>query len=286
MHLIKKISLAIASIAAFAATTPATAQFQLPATHSDQHNTLIANQRPAGISAEKLKIAAVDSKQKSAEIDQDIADLFNYNWSNQSVSGAYAGLKIPQTKNIDVTGYVAPVKGKLTSPYGWRARFGRMHKGVDLNLRIGDTVRAAFDGRIRITKNEPAGYGNYVVVRHDNGLETVYGHLSRFLVKPNQFVKAGDPIALGGNTGRSTGPHLHFETRFMGLAINPAAIIDFDNFVTHKDVFTFDKASYDKSQNYGPRKSKGSNAKKATAAKKSKKKSKATASTKRKSRRK
>lgn len=283
MHLIKKISIAIAGAAI---AISASAQFQLPATHADQHNSLIANQRPAGMNAEKLKIAAVGSMQK-AEIDQDIADLFNYNWSNQSVGGAYAGLQIPKTKNIDVTGYVAPVKGKLTSPYGWRARFGRMHKGVDLNLHVGDTVRAAFDGRIRITKNEPAGYGYYVVVRHDNGLETVYGHLSRFLVKPNQYVKAGDPIALGGNTGRSTGPHLHFETRFMGLAINPAAIIDFDNYVTHKDVFTFDKSTYDKSQKYAPRKAKSAKSKKAAVSKKSsKKKSKATASTKRKSRRK
>ncbi|MDE5785189.1 MAG: M23 family metallopeptidase, partial [Duncaniella sp.] len=88
---------------------------------------------------------------------------------------------------------------------------------------------------------ERKGYGHYVVMRHENGLETVYGHLSRTLVKPNQYVKAGEPIALGGNTGRSTGPHLHFETRYLGRAINPAEIIDFENKTVLRDVFTFNK---------------------------------------------
>lgn len=282
MKLIKKIT--VAAIVSLFASSPLAAQFRLPAPHADQHNSLIANQRPVGINTDKLKFEAVNAakNKNAAATDQEIADLFNYNFSNQSVAGAYAGLTIPNTKNIDVRGYVAPVRGKLTSPYGYRPRFGRMHKGVDLNLRVGDTVRSAFDGRVRITKFEGAGYGYYVVVRHDNGLETVYGHLSRFLVKPNQYVKAGQPIALGGNTGRSTGPHLHFETRFMGLAINPAAIIDFDNFVTHKDVFTFDKNSYNRSQQYGPAKP---SVKKATAS--AKPKTRSTASTsKKKSRRK
>ena len=93
-----------------------------------------------------------------------------------------------------------------------------------------------------------------MIVRHENGLETVYGHLSRFLVKPDHSVKAGDPIALGGNTGRSTGPHLHFETRFMGYAINPAAIFDFENQTTHTDQFTFTKSNYTESRNYAPAK--------------------------------
>ena len=118
-----------------------------------------------------------------------------------------------------------------------------------------DTVRAAFDGKVRLTRFERGGYGFYVIVRHENGLETVYGHLSRFLVQPDQFVKAGTPIALSGNTGRSTGPHLHFETRFMGVAINPEAIFDFENRVTHTDVFTFNKNKYTESRNYAPRKS-------------------------------
>ncbi len=127
-----------------------------------------------------------------------------------------------------------------------------MHKGVDLKVNIGDTIRAAFDGRVRLTKFERRGYGYYVVVRHTNDLETVYGHLSKFLVEPDQYVKAGDPIALGGNTGRSTGPHLHFETRYMGYAINPCAIFDFANQTTHTDIYTFDKSTYQKPRNFSP----------------------------------
>ena len=141
--------------------------------------------------------------------------------------------------------YSLPVKGHyVTSHYGYRPRFGRSHKGVDLRAAIGDTVRAAFSGRVRLTKYERGGYGFYVIVRHENGLETVYGHLSRFLVKPNQYVKVGQPIALSGNTGRSTGPHLHFETRYMGYAINPGAIFDFVNHVTVTDNYTFTKDTY------------------------------------------
>lgn len=109
-----------------------------------------------------------------------------------------------------------------TSNYGWRRR--RMHRGVDLSLHIGDTIRAAFSGKVRLTRYERRGYGYYVIIRHGNGLETIYGHLSKFLVKPDQIVKVGEPIALGGNTGRSTGPHLHFETRYLGMDINPNKI--------------------------------------------------------------
>ena len=78
-----------------------------------------------------------------------------------------------------------------------------------------------------MVKYERRGYGKYVVIRHDNGLETIYGHLSKQIVKENEYVKAGDPIGLGGNTGRSTGSHLHFETRFLGEVINPEFMFDF-----------------------------------------------------------
>ena len=131
-----------------------------------------------------------------------------------------------------------------------------MHKGIDLSLQIGDTIYAAFDGKVRLTNYEARGYGKYVILRHENGLETIYGHLSKFLVDANDYVKAGTPIALGGNTGRSTGPHLHFETRFMGYAINPAAIFDFQNKTTHTDVYTFNKKTYEQSRDYSPKNSK------------------------------
>jgi murein DD-endopeptidase MepM/ murein hydrolase activator NlpD len=121
--------------------------------------------------------------------------------------------------------YVHPVKGVITSNFGWRR--GRMHKGIDINLDIGDPVYAAFDGIIRINKYNAGGYGNYVVIRHYNGVETLYGHLSESVVVNNQTVRAGQIIGFGGSTGRSTGPHLHFETRFLGQAFNPKKIIDF-----------------------------------------------------------
>lgn len=227
------------------------AQFKLPDSHNRQHSELIAHQRPMGIDLTTLKLNAL-AEHRDMMVDD--GDLFNYNWDSQSIATAYAGLVVPETKNIDVTGYVPPVKGVLTSGYGYRPRFGRMHKGVDLNLNTGDTIVAAFDGKVRIAKYEGKGYGYYLVIRHDNGLETIYGHLSKFIAHPNQYVRAGEPIALGGSTGRSTGPHLHFETRYMGMAINPEAIIDFENFVTHKDVFCFNKTTCEKSQQYGPAK--------------------------------
>ena len=113
----------------------------------------------------------------------------------------------------------------MTSNFG--ARWGRQHEGLDIKVYIGDTIRAAFSGKVRMVKYNPGGYGKYVVIRHNNGLETTYGHLSAQLVEENQEVRAGEPIGLGGNTGRSTGSHLHFETRLCGVAINPALMFDF-----------------------------------------------------------
>ena len=279
MQLFKKIATTAAvSLALLLVVSPAKAQSALPKVHNDTHNGLIANQNTK-LDLNKIKHDAFSKKADGVEMTEEDAALFNYNWNSQTIATAYAGLTVPLHKDIDVTGYVAPVKGKLVSAFGYRPRFGRMHRGVDLDLNVGDTVVAAFDGRVRITKFERRGYGYYVVLRHDNGLETVYGHLSRFLVKPDQYVKAGQPIALGGNTGRSTGPHLHFETRFMGMALNPASIIDFENYVTHKDVYTFDKQSSEKANKQYGKANKKSKKSKATAKKKSaKKKGKATAS--------
>ncbi len=135
-----------------------------------------------------------------------------------------------------------PVKGVVTSHYGYRS--GRYHNGIDLALKIGDTVYAAFSGKIRYAKYNDGGFGNLVIIRHNNGLETFYAHLSKHLVVPNQDVKSGDPIGLGGITGRSFGPHLHFEVRFYDGPINPEEIIDFtkktlkkENLFVHKGLF-------------------------------------------------
>ena len=170
-------------------------------------------------------------------------ELYGSNWENQWVDPFRGTAKVnfPDSFAIDCSSFVYPIAmdsmARITSKYGPRRR--RMHRGIDLKVLVGDTIRAAFDGKVRIKNFERRGYGNYVVIRHPNGLETVYGHLSKILVIPNDIVHAGDPIALGGNTGRSTGSHLHFETRFLGQAINPAEIIDFENGVPHQDTYVF-----------------------------------------------
>ena len=127
----------------------------------------------------------------------------------------------------------------VTSNFGYRKSFKRMHKGIDVKVYIGDTIYAAFDGQVRAANIDPNGYGKYVVIRHYNGFETVYGHMSKQLVKANDFVQAGEPIGLGGNTGRSTGSHLHFEVRFLGAAIDPAEIFDFKEQKLKKFIYIF-----------------------------------------------
>lgn len=218
--------------------------------HNDIHQDLIASQRDI---QEQIKLN--ETKEFMDELlkeeQEPEIDIYTESW-NSDIINPFAGQEVPNNVRIDVSEYAMPVPGFVTSPYGYRPRFRRQHKGIDLKLNTGDTVRAAFSGKVRLAKYERKGYGYYVIVRHQNGLETVYGHLSRFLVKPNQDVKAGDPIALGGSTGRSTGPHLHFETRFMGYAINPAAIFDFENQTAHTDYYTFNKSTYTKSRNYAP----------------------------------
>lgn len=139
-------------------------------------------------------------------------------------------------------GFHIPHPGYVTSRYGYRK--GRYHNGIDIGLNTGDTVRAAWSGKVRYAKYNDGGFGNLVIIRHDNGLETFYAHLSGFIVQPNDEVKAGDPIGLGGNTGRSFGPHLHFEVRFYDAPLNPEEMIDFakkevkdPNLFVHKALF-------------------------------------------------
>lgn len=132
--------------------------------------------------------------------------------------------------------FVIPFDGRITSRYGYRR--GRYHNGIDIDLRTGDTVVAAFNGKVRYAKYNDAGFGNLVVIRHYNGLETFYAHLSDLNVVPNQEVKAGDPIGFGGNTGHSRGSHLHFETRFYDAPMNPEEIIDFkDKIIRNENLF-------------------------------------------------
>ena len=155
------------------------------------------------------------------------ANIYPY-WNNDFVSNY--GVPMPKEFRIDLRHFCMPCDSRLvTSHYGYRKSFRRNHYGTDIKLYVGDTVRAAFSGKVRVVANEGyrKGYGLYIVIRHDNGLETVYGHLSKQLVIPNQNVKAGQVIALGGNTGKSTGAHLHFETRLLGQCIDPEKLFDF-----------------------------------------------------------
>ena len=225
---------------------------QSASSFSKMHNDLLAKQNRV-----KDQIRVQESQKYAADLYEECEpepDIYTEGWESNLVN-CYKDANVPNTKVLDVRHYVMPVRGNyVTSHYGYRPQFGRTHKGIDLRAAVGDTVYSAFSGRVRLTRFERGGYGFYVIVRHENGLETVYGHLSRFLVKPDQYVKAGQPIALSGNTGRSTGPHLHFETRFMGYAINPEAIFDFANRCTHTDSYTFSKSTYTKARDYAPSK--------------------------------
>ncbi|MDR1097210.1 MAG: peptidoglycan DD-metalloendopeptidase family protein [Tannerella sp.] len=210
-----------------------------------QVSELMANRvSPTQIISNELAVAKLDEYNEllAAENLMFPADeLYNSNWDTVHVNPFLnAEIEFPDAYNIDCSSFTMPVDQeqiRVTSKYGPRRR--RMHRGIDLGLHVGDTVRAAFDGKVRIKSYERRGYGYYLVLRHPNGLETVYGHLSKFLVRENQHIHAGEPIALGGNTGRSTGPHLHFETRFLGKDINPSEIIDFENKTPHKDEYVF-----------------------------------------------
>jgi len=145
-------------------------------------------------------------------------------WSNSIVNPYNIDLtKKTDTTFISLRGYVHPVPGRITSNFGFRR--WRWHYGTDLKLQVGDSVHCAFNGMIRIAKRSRT-FGNYVVIRHDNGLETIYGHLSKILVNVNQRITAGNVLGLGGNTGRSTGPHLHYEVRYLGNSINALDIIN------------------------------------------------------------
>lgn len=147
--------------------------------------------------------------------------------------------------------FVLPIKGSVYSRYGYRRK--RPHRGIDIPLSTGDSVRTAFNGVVRVSEgsSKTGGYGNLVIVRHDNGLETYYGHLSKILVHENEPVSAGEVIGLGGSTGRSTGPHLHFETRYMGKAFDPERVVDWSNGCLRDTNLVIFKSYYNINSHYG-----------------------------------
>ena len=147
---------------------------------------------------------------------------------------------VPEYYKIDLRKFSMPIERNfITSNFG--KRWNRNHNGVDIKAYLGDTIYAAFKGKVRVVKYDARGYGNVIVIRHHNGLETVYGHLSKQIVKVNDNVEAGQPIGLAGNTGRSTGTHLHFETRFCGIPINPKEIFSFEKQDVIDDFYYWNK---------------------------------------------
>lgn len=201
---------------------------------------LLARQAPVD-----RRMAAVDTLMLKniamrEEAESPSADLYA-NWDNKY---AHRATELPEHFKIDLRHFCMPTTSRvITSNFG--ARWGRQHKGLDIKVYIGDTIRSAFSGKVRIVRYERSGYGKYIVIRHNNGLETIYGHLSSQLVSENQEVRAGDVIGLGGNTGRSTGSHLHFETRLCGVALNPALMFDFREQDVTGDFYAFNRSSYD-----------------------------------------
>lgn len=207
----------------------------LPAAGQD----LLANQAPVDRKMKSVDVEILKHLIEAEEYDSPADELYE-DWDN---TYAHRETALPDSFRIDLRGFHMPTPSRVvTSNFG--SRWGRQHKGLDIKVYIGDTIRAAFSGKVRVVRFERRGYGNYVVIRHPNGLETIYGHMSKHLVVENQEVRAGEPIGLGGNTGRSYGSHLHFETRLCGVALNPAIMFDFVNQDIVDDFYVFRKDSY------------------------------------------
>lgn len=181
-------------------------------------------------------------------------DYFTEHWDHKNADAYRADFdSLPERVSlwlVDSTSqFCVPYQTKIYSKFG--VRRGRRHQGIDLPLKTGDPVRAAFDGKVRISMSTK-GYGNLIVIRHENGLETFYGHLSKRYVQEDEWVTAGQTIGLGGSTGRSTGPHLHFETRYQGYAFDPSWIADYETGTLRSGVFTLKKKYLNVRSNYVP----------------------------------
>ena len=177
-------------------------------------------------------------------------------WDTETIHVKGIGLKsLPDTITIvlvdSLHGYSVPYQGSVYSRFKYRGRHA--HKGADVSLSVGDDIYAAFDGVVRIVMPtcHSGGYGNLIVVRHYNGLETYYGHLKKALVQIGDTIDAGQLIGYGGSTGRSTGPHLHFETRYKGHAFDPERIFDFVNGSLRAETIVLKKHYFSCHSHYG-----------------------------------
>ncbi len=210
----------------------------LSASTSLSAQDLLAKQAPIDRKMKSVDSVTLHRLIQKEETFDAIVNLYS-SWDNQKAH-PYAAEKAPETFKIDLRGFCMPTPSRnVTSGFGYRPAFRRVHKGLDIKVYTGDTIVSAWDGKVRVCRYDAKGYGYFVIVRHPNGLETVYGHLSKQLVKVNQTVKAGEPIGLGGNTGASYGSHLHFETRLVNEAIDPAEMFDFANQDVIDDYYVF-----------------------------------------------
>ena len=218
MHIqLKKIANFLIATASFAMAMPVTAQDKL-----------------ASIAPVDTKMRAIDSIAIKRLVQHEEEIMFEFpadhlypEWDNTYTTNF--GVELPAEYKIDLRNFCMPTPSRLVnSHYGYRRSFHRQHYGTDIKVYLGDTIYAAFTGKVRIVAFNGRGYGKYVLIRHPNGLETLYGHLSKQLVREDDIVKAGQPIGLGGNTGRSYGSHLHFETRFLGQFIDPEKLFNFE----------------------------------------------------------
>ncbi len=192
---------------------------------------------------EYILATIVEEIEEELDIYTEIPEEYDI-WSNTTIDPYNANLSnIKDTIRIDVSSYNSPGYKYVTSEFG--PRRGRLHAGIDLKVYTGDTIYCAFEkGIVRIKRYNRRGYGNYVVIRHDNGLETLYGHMSKVLVKEGDKLNAGDPIGLGGSTGRSSGSHLHFELRYLGKPINPRDALDFNSHTVHNKTLVLTKDNF------------------------------------------
>jgi len=173
-----------------------------------------------------------------------------FGWDTRLInSGGFDPNNLTDTLMFKVTDltsheyFYPPFKNYVTCGFGYRRYL--FHFGIDIKLQKGDSVRAAFEGIVRVTKFDRRGFGNVVVIRHTKGIETIYGHLSKVLVYTGQVIRAGDLIGLGGSTGRSTGSHLHFETRYLGEPFDPNCFYDFSNQKLIRDTLTISKSNFE-----------------------------------------
>lgn len=218
--------------------------------YKQRHSSLILSSNIDNLYVDAIRIKKNISVIRDIQIERFLDEneipadeLYQGLWNTDRIHSYGSFENRPDTFMVNLETFCSPInQGHVTSKFGMRGR--RMHNGIDLKVQVGDTIYAAFEGKVRIKNYEKKGYGKYLALRHPNGLETVYGHLSGYLVEIDEVVKAGQPIALGGNTGRSTGSHLHFEMRFIGMPINPADVVDFENFVCHRDQYVVTPATF------------------------------------------